>query len=86
MVLCFSLEIASLKIKNKKLAGPPVYYSGSNEPSLAPRVKWLDNTFKHCPPRSKFPSREDKIVDKDPPNRQLVSREGGERAGGGEMF
>ncbi len=28
-----------------KLAGPPVYYSGSNEPSLAPQFKWPDNTF-----------------------------------------
>ncbi len=35
---------------------------------------------------SKFPSREDKIVDKDSPSRQLVSREGGERGGGGETF
>jgi hypothetical protein len=35
MVLCSSRETVSLKIF-KKLAGPPVYYSGSNEPSLAP--------------------------------------------------
>ncbi len=27
----------------KKLALPPVYYSGSNEQSLAPLFKWLDN-------------------------------------------
>jgi hypothetical protein len=25
---------------------PPVYHSGSNEPSLAPQLKWPDNTFK----------------------------------------
>ncbi len=31
----------------KNLAGPPVYYSGSNEPSLSPQFKiWLHNTFK----------------------------------------
>ncbi len=29
-----------------KLAGPPVYYSGSNEPSLATQFKWLEYTFK----------------------------------------
>jgi len=44
MVLCSSREIASLKIK-KKLAGPLVYYSGSNEHSLAPQFKWLEYTF-----------------------------------------
>jgi hypothetical protein len=35
MVVCFSCEIVSLEFLNK-LAGPPVYYSGSNELSLAP--------------------------------------------------
>jgi hypothetical protein len=47
MVLCSSRETVSLKIK-KKLAGPPVNYSGSNEPSLALQFKWLEYTFKVC--------------------------------------
>jgi hypothetical protein len=29
-----------------KLAGSPVYYSGSNEPSLATQFKWLEYNFK----------------------------------------
>jgi hypothetical protein len=37
--------MVSLKFK-KKHAGLPVFYSGSNECSLAPQFKWLDNTFK----------------------------------------
>jgi hypothetical protein len=32
----------------KKLAGPPVYYGGMNEHSLAPQFKWLEYTFKHA--------------------------------------
>jgi hypothetical protein len=43
-VLCSSLEMVSLKFF-KKHAGLPVFYSGSNECSLAPQFKWLDNTF-----------------------------------------
>jgi hypothetical protein len=31
----------------KKLAGLPVFYSGSNESSLAPQFKWPGITFKH---------------------------------------
>jgi hypothetical protein len=45
MVLCSSREIVSLK-KNSKLAGPLVYYSGSNETSLTTQFKWLEYTFK----------------------------------------
>ncbi len=38
-------------IKKKfKLAGPLVFYSGSNECSLAPQFKWMDNTFKEAKP------------------------------------
>jgi hypothetical protein len=38
---------AAEKIKKfKKHAGLPVFYSGSNESSLNPQFKWLDNTFK----------------------------------------
>ena len=44
MVLCSSREIVSFK-NNFKLAGPLVFYSGSNESSLAPQFKWLDTTF-----------------------------------------
>jgi hypothetical protein len=29
----------------KNLAGPPVSYIGSNEPSLAPKFEGPDNTF-----------------------------------------
>ena len=32
MVLCSSRKTVSLKFVCKKLAGPPVYYSSSNEP------------------------------------------------------
>jgi hypothetical protein len=46
MVLCSSCEIVSFKKNVYKLAGLPVFYSGSNESSLAPQLKWLDNTFK----------------------------------------
>jgi hypothetical protein len=46
MILCSSREIASLKFLFKKPAGPPVYYSGSNEPSLAPQFKWPYNSIK----------------------------------------
>jgi hypothetical protein len=56
MVLCSSREIASLKFK-KKLAGPPVYYTGSNEPSHAPKFECPDNTYKStwtCYQRAKF--------------------------------
>ncbi len=43
----FYILVVRLLIKiKKKLAGPPVYYSRSTEPSLAPQFKWLDNTFK----------------------------------------
>ncbi len=46
--------------KNLKLAGPPVYYSWSNAPSLAPQFKWLDNTFKVLFPfmelKNRFPA------------------------------
>jgi hypothetical protein len=42
MVFCSSREIISLK----KLVGPAVSYSGSNEPCLAPEFKWPDNAFK----------------------------------------
>jgi hypothetical protein len=45
MVFCSSREIVSLKFV-KRLAGAPVYYSRSNEPSLAPQFKWLENAFK----------------------------------------
>ena len=45
MVLCSSREIVSLRFK-KKLVGPPVYYTGSSEPSHAPTFDWPDNTFK----------------------------------------
>jgi hypothetical protein len=47
MVLYSYRETVSLKIF-KKLAGPLVYYSGSNEHSLAlaPQFKWLEYTFK----------------------------------------
>jgi hypothetical protein len=45
MVLYSFRETVSLK-KFYKLAGPPVFYSGLNESSLAPQFKWLDNTFK----------------------------------------
>ncbi len=44
MVLCSSREIVSLKTF-LKIAGPPVFNSGSNEPSHALQFKWLDNTF-----------------------------------------
>jgi hypothetical protein len=43
MVLCFSREIVSFK-NVKNLAGLTVFYSGSNESSLAPQFKWLDNS------------------------------------------
>jgi hypothetical protein len=29
----------------RKFAGPPVYYSGSNEPTLVPEFESPDNTF-----------------------------------------
>jgi hypothetical protein len=45
VVLCPSREIESLN-KIFKLAGPLVYYSGSNETSLTPQFKWLEYTFK----------------------------------------
>jgi hypothetical protein len=45
MVLCSSRETVSLK-KISKLAGPPVYYSETNEPSLTPQFKWLEYTVK----------------------------------------
>jgi hypothetical protein len=32
-----------------KLGEPPIYYSGSNEPSLASLFKRLENTFKNSP-------------------------------------
>jgi hypothetical protein len=31
--------------KNFLLAGPPVYYSGRNEPSYRPQFKWPHSTF-----------------------------------------
>jgi hypothetical protein len=49
MVLCSSREIVSLK-NFKKIAGPPVFNSGSNELSHALQFKWLDNTFKVTAP------------------------------------
>ncbi len=30
----------------KKLAGLPIYYTRSNEPSHAPEFEWSDSTFK----------------------------------------
>jgi hypothetical protein len=30
------------------MAGHLLFNSGSNESSLAPQFKWLDNTFKNC--------------------------------------
>jgi hypothetical protein len=45
IVLCSSCKIGSLKLK-KKLSGLHVFYSGSNESSLASQFKWLDSTFK----------------------------------------
>jgi hypothetical protein len=41
MVLCSSCEILSLKLL-KKLAGPQVHYTGSIEPSHAPKFEWPD--------------------------------------------
>jgi hypothetical protein len=38
-------QIVSLKLK-KKLARPPVYHTGLNEPCPAPKFQWPDNTFK----------------------------------------
>ncbi len=49
-------------------------------------VTIFKDDFRLCPPCLKFSSREEIIVDKDSPSRQLLSREGGERAGGGETF
>jgi hypothetical protein len=46
VVLCSSREIVYLRFK-KKLARPPVKYTGSNEPRQAPKFEWLDNTGKH---------------------------------------
>jgi hypothetical protein len=46
MLLSIDCMICIIQNKNKKLAGPPVYYSGSNEPSLAPQFRWLEYTFK----------------------------------------
>jgi hypothetical protein len=40
----FSLP-STIKNLKKKIAGLPVFYSGSNESSLDPQFKWLDNTF-----------------------------------------
>ncbi len=39
------MRLYNLK-KFKKLAGPAVYYSRTNEPSLAPQFKWMEYTFK----------------------------------------
>ncbi len=44
MILCSSREILLLKFQ--KTCRPPVYYTGSNEPSHAPKFEWPDNTFK----------------------------------------
>jgi hypothetical protein len=45
MVLGSSREIESFKFQ-KIHAGPPVYYTGSNETSHAPKFEWPDHTFK----------------------------------------
>jgi hypothetical protein len=47
MILRSSREIDSWKFF-KKLAGPPVYYIGSNEPSHAPKLDRPDNTLSRC--------------------------------------
>jgi hypothetical protein len=45
MVSCSSTETFIIKNLLKNLAGPPVYYTGSNEPRHArPQFEWPDNT------------------------------------------
>jgi hypothetical protein len=41
-----SLKMTFMRQIKKKLSGPPVYYRGSNEPSLAPQFKWQKHTLK----------------------------------------
>jgi hypothetical protein len=45
MVFAPLVRLYHLK-KNFKLAGSLVFYSGSNESSIARQFKWLNNTFK----------------------------------------
>jgi hypothetical protein len=45
MVLCSSREIVSLKLKKGNLTRPPVYDTGSNEPSYASKFACPDNKY-----------------------------------------
>ncbi len=42
--MCFYAPL--MRLYHKKNAGLSVYYTGSNEPSHAPRFEWPKNTFK----------------------------------------
>ncbi len=46
LVSCSSRETVSLKFKQTCWASRVLLYSGSTEPSLAPQIKWPDNTYK----------------------------------------
>jgi hypothetical protein len=46
MVLFSSREIVSLKFFKKTCLASPAFYRESNESSLGPHFKWLDNNFK----------------------------------------